>query len=143
MIICCENCNKNFDVDSALIPDNGRLLQCSACDHKWFYKISKFSDLELLDDQTTEEISENLPNENNENNETEVQKKNNQKNFGGILFKIFGYFLVFIITLIAVIIILDTFKSPLSSIFPSLELFLFNLIETLKDIKFFIKDLIS
>ena len=140
MIITCENCNKNFDVDSELIPENGRLLQCSACDHKWFYKISKFSDLELSDNQTTEEITENLP---NENEDLEVQHKKNQKNFGGILFKIFGYFIVFIITIIAVIIILDTFKSPLSSIFPNLELFLFNLIETLKDIKFFIKDLIS
>ena len=140
MIISCENCNKNFEVDSALIPENGRLLQCSACDHKWFYKISKFSDLELSDNQTTEEITENLS---NDNEEVEVQKKKNQTNFGGILFKIFGYFIVFIITIIAVIIILDTFKSPLSSIFPNLELFLFNLIETLKDIKFFIKDLIS
>ena len=140
MIISCENCNKNFEVDSSLIPENGRLLQCSVCDHKWFYKISKFSDLELSDDQTTEEITENLS---NNNKELEVQIKNNQTNFGGILFKIFGYFVVFITTLIAVIIILDTFKSPLSSIFPSLELFLFNLIETLKDIKFFIKDLIS
>ena len=140
MIISCENCNKNFEVDSALIPENGRLLQCSACDHKWFYKISKFSDLELSDNQTTEEITENLS---NNNKELEVQKKNNQTNFGGILFKIFGYFIVFIVTIIAVIIILDTFKSPLSSIFPNLELFLFNLIETLKDIKFFIKDLIS
>ena len=140
MIISCENCNKNFEVDSALIPENGRLLQCSACDHKWFYKISKFSGLELQDNQTTEEITENSP---NENEEIEVQDKKNQKNFGGILFKIFGYFIVFIITIIAAIIILDTFKSPLSSIFPNLELFLFNLIETLKDIKFFIKDLIS
>jgi len=143
MIISCENCNKNFEVDSALIPENGRLLQCSACDHKWFYKISKLSkvsDLELSDNQATEEITENLS---NENKDVKVQNKNNQTNFGGILFKIFGFFVVFIITLIAVIIILDTFKSPLSSIFPSLELFLFNLIETLKDIKFFIKDLIS
>jgi predicted Zn finger-like uncharacterized protein len=140
MIISCENCNKNFEVDSALIPENGRLLQCSACDHKWFYKISKFSDLKLSDIQTTEEINENLS---NENENVEVQKKNNQSNFGGIIFKIFGYFIVLIITLIAVIILLDTFKSPLSSIFPSLELFLFNLIETLKDIKFFIKDLLS
>ena len=140
MIISCENCNKNFEVDSSLIPENGRLLQCSACDHKWFYKISKFSDLELTDNQTTEEITENLS---NENEKVEVQKSNNQINFSGILFKTFGYFIVFIITLIAVIIILDTFKSPLSSVFPSLELFLFNLIESLKDIKFFIKDLIS
>ena len=140
MIISCENCNKNFEVDSALIPENGRLLQCSACNHKWFYKISRFSDLDLLDNQTTDEIIENLS---NDNEEAEVQKKKNQTNFSGILLKIFGYFIVIIITIIAVIIILDTFKSPLSSIFPNLELLLFNLIETLKDIKFFIKDLIS
>ncbi|WP_440931056.1 zinc-ribbon domain-containing protein [Candidatus Pelagibacter sp.] len=140
MIITCENCNKSFDVDSALIPENGRLLQCSACDHKWFYKISKFLDLKLSDNQTTEEITENLT---NDNEEVEVQNKKNQKNFGGIFFKIFGYFIVILITVIAIIIILDTFKSPLSRIFPNLELFLFNLIETLKDIKFFIKDLIS
>ena len=38
MIIKCNNCNKNFDIDSGLIPDNGRLLQCNACDHKWFFK---------------------------------------------------------------------------------------------------------
>jgi len=140
MIINCENCNKNFEVDSTLIPENGRLLQCSACDHKWFYKIKTFSDLKLSDNQRFEEKIENLS---IENDEVEVQKNNNQKNIGDILFKVFGYFIVFIITLIAMIIILDTFKSPLNSIFPSLELFFFNLVETLKDIKFFIKDLIS
>ncbi len=94
----------------------------------------------MSDNQTTEKITDHLS---NLDEEVEVQIKKNQKNFGGILFKIFGYFIVFIITIIAVIIILDTFKSPLSSIFPNLELFLFNLIESLKDIKFFIKDLIS
>ena len=140
MIISCENCNKNFEVDSALIPENGRLLQCSACDHKWFYKISKFSDLELSNNQITEEITENLS---DENEEVEVQKKKKQTNFGDILFKIFAHFIVFVVTIIAVIIILDTFKSPLSSIFPNLELFLFNFIETLKDIQLFIKDLFS
>ena len=140
MIISCENCNKNFEVDSTLIPENGRLLQCSACDHKWFYKISKFSDLELSNNQITEEITENLS---DENEEVEVQKKKKQTNFGDILFKIFAHFIVFVVTIIAVIIILDTFKSPLSSIFPNLELFLFNFIETLKDIQLFIKDLFS
>jgi predicted Zn finger-like uncharacterized protein len=38
MIIKCDNCNKNFDIDSGLIPEKGRLLQCNACDHKWFFK---------------------------------------------------------------------------------------------------------
>ena len=38
MIIDCNNCNKKFNVDSSLIPDKGRLLQCTSCDHKWFFK---------------------------------------------------------------------------------------------------------
>ena len=38
MIISCINCNKKFDINSDLIPEKGRLLQCSACDHKWFFK---------------------------------------------------------------------------------------------------------
>ena len=38
MIIICNNCNKKFDLDSSLIPDQGRLLQCAGCDHKWFFK---------------------------------------------------------------------------------------------------------
>ena len=38
MIINCNNCNKNFDVDSSLISEKGRLVQCNSCDHKWFFK---------------------------------------------------------------------------------------------------------
>ena len=38
MIISCENCNKRFEVSDNLIPEQGRLLQCSSCDHKWFFK---------------------------------------------------------------------------------------------------------
>jgi predicted Zn finger-like uncharacterized protein len=38
MIITCNNCNKNFDIASNLIPEKGRLLQCNGCDHKWFFK---------------------------------------------------------------------------------------------------------
>ena len=38
MIIICNNCNKKFNIDSNLIPENGRLLQCNACNHKWFFK---------------------------------------------------------------------------------------------------------
>jgi predicted Zn finger-like uncharacterized protein len=140
MIISCENCNKNFEVDSNLIPEKGRLLQCSVCDHKWFYKISKFVDLELSDKKTIEKRDENLQ---IESKKEEINTKSKQNNFGNIIFKSFAYFVVFFITIVAIIIILDTFKSPLSSIFPNLELFLFNLIETLKDIVFFIKDLIS
>ena len=38
MIITCNNCNKKFDIDSNLISDKGRLLQCASCEHKWFFK---------------------------------------------------------------------------------------------------------
>ena len=38
MIITCNNCNKKFDLDSNLIPDKGRLLQCASCNHEWFFK---------------------------------------------------------------------------------------------------------
>ena len=47
MIVVCNNCNKKFDIDAGLIPDNGRLLQCGSCNHKWFFKkatIQKFID---------------------------------------------------------------------------------------------------
>ena len=38
MIITCNNCNKKFNIASNLIPDEGRLLQCASCNHKWFFK---------------------------------------------------------------------------------------------------------
>ena len=38
MIITCNNCNKKFDIDSSAIPEKGRLLLCSGCNHKWFFK---------------------------------------------------------------------------------------------------------
>ena len=38
MIITCKNCTKKFEVDSTVIPEKGRLLQCNNCNHKWFFK---------------------------------------------------------------------------------------------------------
>ena len=37
MIIECINCNKVFEVNSELIPENGRTIQCGSCNHVWFY----------------------------------------------------------------------------------------------------------
>ena len=53
----------------------------------------------------------------------------------------FSYLIVFIISFIALIILVDTIKSPLINIFPGLEIILFNLFETLKDVRLFIIDL--
>ena len=38
MIISCTNCSKKFEINSDLIPESGRLLECSACSHQWFFK---------------------------------------------------------------------------------------------------------
>ena len=38
MIITCNNCNKKFDLDSNLIPEKGRLLQCNSCNINGFLK---------------------------------------------------------------------------------------------------------
>ena len=54
-----------------------------------------------------------------------------------------AYLIVFIISFLALIIILDTFQSQLSIIFPKLELFLYNLYESIEDIYLFTKDLIK
>ena len=139
MIISCENCNKKFEVDSKLIPNKGRLLQCSSCNHKWFHKPTEFIESSLLQD-----YNDNKQSSFDQNSvEDKIISKNTSNNFGRSLIKIISYFIVLIISFAALIILLDTFKSPLSIFFPNLELFLFNLIEILKDIKFFIKDLLS
>ena len=144
MIIVCPSCQKKFEIDQNLIPKGGRLLQCGYCNEKWFFKINK------------KEVSENKLNFKNEvtssnnNNvnlrETEINFDDNTDNIikvkNNFSFSIFlSYILVSIISFVALIIFIDTFKSPLYGIFPNLELILFNLFETLKDIKLFIKDL--
>ena len=50
--------------------------------------------------------------------------------------------LVFIITIITLILILDTFKNPISTLIPNINFLLESLYETLKDIILFIKDLL-
>ena len=39
MIIECIKCIKKFEVNSELIPSEGRTIQCGSCNHIWFYKL--------------------------------------------------------------------------------------------------------
>ena len=55
--------------------------------------------------------------------------------------KTLSYIIVSLISFIGLIILLDTFKNPLSVFFPNIELFLYNLFETLRDLFLFAKDL--
>lgn len=36
MRLVCPNCDAEYEVDAALIPDSGRDVQCSNCGHAWF-----------------------------------------------------------------------------------------------------------
>ena len=91
--------------------------------------------INLGDSETLKKISKNIK---KEKKEFELVKYK-QKSFS--LGKLFSYLIVLIITFVAIIIVLDTFKDPLSSIFPNLELILYNLFETLRDLILFAKDL--
>ena len=147
MIITCPACQKKFKLDNNLLPENGRNLQCGSCDYKWFFKendkeeiVEKPLEINLTKDEVVDEIKDNLETTLPQNTQ-ENQIVDDGLNIS--LLKIFNYFIVLIITIIAAIIFLDTFKNNLSSVFPNLELFLYNLFETIKDINLFIKDLIK
>ena len=166
MIVTCPKYKKKFNIDPNLIPEVGRDLKCGSCNHIWLYKMEEMNSKPLTlnenndnneikpDKAETEsdgQVEKNQPihkkiNEKDEDINTikfqEKQKtisKDKSKNTGGIFF---SYLIVFIITFVALIILLDTLKTPLINVFPRLEIILFNLFETLQDIKLFIIDLI-
>ena len=149
MIIVCPSCGKNFDVDENLIPNKGRLLKCGSCNQTWFFNKNDNVEVKPL---TNEVVAEEKP----YNKEKKIRKSisnfstNIKKGselvkydpkYSFTLGKFLSYIIVTIITFIAIIIVLDTFKDPLSNIFPNLELVLYNLFETLRDLILFAKDL--
>ena len=163
MIITCPCEKKQFKIDSSLIPQEGRELQCGSCERVWFYKPKNVSEAPLT---LNENISKNKIEPAIETNDKNLEfnknlqkekliepaiknkkvneipnnvKKLKNENKGS---KFFSYLIVFIISIVALIILLDTLKTPLINVFPGLEIVLFNLFETLQDIKLFIIDLI-
>ena len=164
MIITCPNCNKQFRIDSSLIPNEGRDLQCGSCNNVWFYKIEEENSktLKLKEEILTKEIETKVENKeeistpktqpldeikieiNNEKKDKILEKQKTittSKNTNNKLSKFFSYLIVLIISFVALIILLDTLKTPLINVFPGLEIILFSLFETLQDIKLFIIDL--
>ena len=162
MIIECPCKKKKFNIDINLIPAEGRNLQCGSCDRVWFYKKEdSIPETSLINEDIA--IRENEENDNSndyKSNDQEIKQpvKENKKSKSELSAieeteskpelvkktqssKFFSYLIVFIISLGALIILLDTLKTPLINIFPGLEVLLFNLYETLKDIKLFIMDL--
>ena len=159
MIIECINCSKKFDVNSDLIPDTGRTIQCGSCNHIWFYKKNHLEQINptkikpKIKDIDLDVIVKKEPKFKSVNDKQKLSKLKKSVTKGSeiveykpksnfTLGKLLSYIVVIIISFTAIILILDTFKVPLYESFPKLEFFLFSLYETLKDIQLFIKDLI-
>ena len=162
MIIECINCNKKFEVNSNLIPDTGRTIQCGSCGHVWFFNKNDVPKKESYKKQIftkdtssfekkkyVQKIPEKIKKSKRDLDKNFTQKANKtsalvkyQKKSNFTFSKFLSLTLVFLITLVAIIIVIDTFKSPLYDIFPKLETYLISLYETLKDIELFVRDLI-
>ena len=154
MIIECINCSKVFEVNSELIPENGRNIQCGSCNHVWFYnpKISNFKK-EKNQDTKIDNLKKTFIEEGKQKvfEEKDYSKLKDNKNYeiteykpkkSLSFLKFLSYLIVLLISFVALLIIIDTFNSFLYQFFPGLELIMFNLFETLKDIELFIRDLI-
>ena len=152
MIIQCENCNKKFEIQDNLIPDDGRLLECGSCAHKWHYK--PITKLELTDeaqikDKQTEQLiikktkkkskiikkiyENDADDEIDQTNEIITTK---EKNISFINFLLVG-----IISFVAIAILADTFKNQIAYVIPNINLYINELHEILRDIFLFIVDL--
>ena len=142
MIITCPKCKKKFNIEDSLIPEKGRLLQCSSCDKKWYFRktIKVKKKIERISAKTkTNKIpkeTEDIIIEAEENNtKVENLKKNN--------LPILNLLLITLISFAALIIFLDTFKIQINNLIPGFEFLLENFYETLKDFYLFTIDLIK
>ena len=154
MIITCPRCQKSFNIDDKLIPTEGRLVKCGACDHTWFFKpsenIEKKQDAATPNTTIKEEenrefirvkqhkdaIKPKIDKTKESKKYLPAIKKEKRKNF-------LKLFLVFLISIIAIVILIDTFKGPLSYIVPNINFYLDNLYQSLIDIKLFTLNLIN
>ena len=162
MIINCNKCDKNFNLDGSLIPDKGRFLKCGNCGNEWFFKLkseefneeenispnynqSKVNEKEnLVSDITNTDIKINIPNEDQEHDKSDlVSKNNNKKKINYSSKNILGKLIIFLITVVALIFLIDTFKLYLANFFPSIIPILDNLYATLQDLSLFLKDLFN
>ena len=154
MIIVCPCDQKSFNIDDKLIPKEGRLVKCGVCNHTWFFKPSE--NIEKKQDaatpNTTIKEEENIEfirvKQNKEATKPKIDKTKENKKYLPVIkrekSKNFSkLFLVFLITIIAIVILIDTFKAPLSYIIPNINFYLDNLYQSLIDIKLFTINLIN
>ena len=147
MIISCDQCHKKFEIDSNLIPKDGRLLECGSCNHKWFYKqdikdkteeIIIEPQLQNIEEEDIDPIRKDISQIKELDTSSEKKEIIENKKIG-----VLNIIIVFIISFVALIILIETFKDPISIYIPNIEFILNSLHEILRDIILFFKDLIK
>ena len=147
MIISCDQCHKKFEIDSNLIPRDGRLLECGSCNHKWFYKqdiedkteeIIIEPQLKNIEEEDIDPIRKDISQTKEFDTSSEKKEIIENKKIG-----VLNIIIVFIISFVALIILVETFKKPISIYIPNIEFILNSLHEILRDIILFFKDLIK
>ena len=149
MIIACPCGKKKFEVNASLIPNEGKMLQCGACDHKWFFKKEAkkkvIKDVKKPLNKIPEIIDKNIPDKTEDlisEAETEISKVE-KKQIKDKKINILSFLIVLIISFVALIILADTFKNSIKLLIPGFDFILNSLYETLKDVILFIKDLFN
>ena len=146
MIIECFCKKKKFEIDASLIPSEGRSIQCGSCNHVWFYipkKIEVNYTESISNENQANEVKDGIEKESSIEVKKEIKSNKLKKNNQIKISKILSYIVVLIISFTALILLLETFRLPLIVLFPNLELLLYNLFETLKDMFLFSKNLIK
>jgi len=146
----CNNCNYKWFFKKKIInePIPNANVTKPADDIELFKKNfeheenDNYNDLELLDkkveeDFVTEKISLDVNKKKSKDTDRKIYLTKDKKNYN-----ILSLIIVFIISFVAVIIIIDTFQVPISKHIPNIEFLLYNLYETISDIRLFFNDLI-
>ena len=162
MIINCECGKKKFNIDSSLIPEEGRLLKCGSCSKIWHYSpVLETKNDEELDVKINENINKNevpsneaindenftdtnqevLSEKNTEDEKLDIKNEIENEEKDGKIKIVLIYLIIILISLLGFIFLLDTFKSYLLSIFPGIAPFFDSFYQTVVDFKLFIKDL--
>ena len=162
MIINCECGKKKFNIDSSLIPEEGRLLKCGSCSKIWHYtpiletKNDKDLDVKINENINKNEVPSNelindenftdtnqkvLSEENTEDEKIDIKNENEKQEKDGKIKIVLIYFIIILISLLGFIFLIDTFKSYLFSVFPGIAPFFDSFYQTVLDVKLFIKDL--
>ena len=74
MFIECSNCEFKYLVNSADLKPNGRMVECTNCNHQWFQELNDTEVLTAVPSSRKEKmlIDENIDKENENKNKNEI-----------------------------------------------------------------------